>query len=230
MAYRVASFGNNASKPTRPTDINTPGYFVDGTQVDFGWFNTQQEEIARAVEKSGITLDKTNDEQLYDAIKSGGGDSYLAVPLGCASGVYYGVGTATDIIVEQKGIYTRVARGSASSATVRLTWPVPLMIRGLKVKDLEFRLQPRTAFDGTSPTVTAKLIKIHTDGTTSDLGSLTVNSLSTGSWLFKTAGNMGVSTFTPILQEGLYFQVEVNIDSATVGEVWFQMLTLVMGL
>lgn len=63
------------------SDPGAPGFFIDcglnpdgspiiGTIPDKDWFNGIQEEVCKVVEAAGITLDKANRTQLYNAILS----------------------------------------------------------------------------------------------------------------------------------------------------------------
>lgn len=70
--YRIDTPHKAVAKPT-PLPQGTGGYFQDtdpagGTEVSADWLNHVQEEIAAIVEDLGGTLDKTDDNQLADAL------------------------------------------------------------------------------------------------------------------------------------------------------------------
>lgn len=71
--HRIDGDNVAVALPTPQAVGATVGYFAAEddppfTQVTGDWLNAVQEEIAKAIENSGITLDKTNREQLYAAI------------------------------------------------------------------------------------------------------------------------------------------------------------------
>lgn len=75
--FRIDSNGAVAALPTIEVAEESPGYFSAGdpgsgqvaTQVTAGWLNHIQEEIANAIEKKGLTLDRTDKNLLNKAIR-----------------------------------------------------------------------------------------------------------------------------------------------------------------
>lgn len=75
--FRIDNATNTASLPT-PAVVgpNPDGFFIDGnpglgiaaTVVDADWANAVQEEICNVITSAGLTLDKTAQDQLYDAV------------------------------------------------------------------------------------------------------------------------------------------------------------------
>jgi hypothetical protein len=73
--YRTDATDNTAIKPAK-TPIGTAGFYQDslpgqGTIVDAEHMNTMMDELAALVENAGLTLDKANDAQAWDAIGGG---------------------------------------------------------------------------------------------------------------------------------------------------------------
>lgn len=72
--YRIDTAHKAVAKPT-PLPQGTGGYFQDtdpagGTEVSADWLNHVQEELAGLIEACGITLDKTDDTLLLQAVGS----------------------------------------------------------------------------------------------------------------------------------------------------------------
>lgn len=73
---RIDSFGNTASLPTAEAQVNPPGYFTIGnptlsipaTIVTAWWCNAVTEELLYVIEQSGLTADKADSTQLYQAL------------------------------------------------------------------------------------------------------------------------------------------------------------------
>lgn len=75
--YRIDSATAAASKPAVPAAVPAnAGYFTDGdpagdipaTIVPAWWLNQFQDEVIEVIDQAGITLDKADNTQLYDAI------------------------------------------------------------------------------------------------------------------------------------------------------------------
>ncbi len=75
--HRIDHSTNNATLPS-PDAAGTAGYFKKGdpgtgvpaTVVTADWANAQQEELAYVIEQAGLTLSKTNNTQLRQAIQN----------------------------------------------------------------------------------------------------------------------------------------------------------------
>jgi hypothetical protein len=73
MAFRVDNSKASGSKPTRGAVGPVPDGFFNivggvGTTLDPDWCNMVQDEIIKPVTEAGLTPDKTDDTQLYQAI------------------------------------------------------------------------------------------------------------------------------------------------------------------
>lgn len=180
--YRIASYNNAAVKPARPADVNTPGYFQNGTEIDFGWMNTIQEEVAKAIENSRLTLDAGDDEQLYTAIKTLGGRTWWR----SMAWLNYGENAApVDLTVTENadaGYVAYVVSGAAPDNDSEGHYLcIPLDIRGLRVEAAQLTYKTIVAFDGSSVARTLKLYHIGADGTSTEIGSLTLDLTTTPS-------------------------------------------------
>lgn len=124
--YRIDNSTASNSLPT-PGAVgpNPDSYFTAGnpsvgtpaTIVDADWANSVQEAICRAIESSGITLDKTRYDLLRDAIlKSGyleaaGTDTYTAsMPNGHALAAY----------LAGQRFYVKIANANTGAATLNI--------------------------------------------------------------------------------------------------------------
>ncbi len=75
--HRIDSYGTAVAMPTPEAVGGTVGYFTVGdpvagtpaTRVHADWLNAAQEEIAAVIEAMGISLDKTDNDQLLEALK-----------------------------------------------------------------------------------------------------------------------------------------------------------------
>lgn len=174
--YRIASYNNTAVKPSRPADVSTPGYFQNGTEIDFGWMNTIQEEIAKAIENSGLTLDSADDEQLYTAIKTLGGRTWWR----SMAWLNFDEDSApTDITVTRNAdlgyVQYLVAGSSPNNGVEGHFITIPLDIRGLRVENAQLTYKVTAAFDGTDIFKELKLYHIGADGTSTEIGALTLD-------------------------------------------------------
>ena len=69
---------DTVATPPAPRPLGTPGFFGPGnaasgqlsTQVTFEWANSVQEEIVSVIEEAGLTLDKADNTQLLQAVRS----------------------------------------------------------------------------------------------------------------------------------------------------------------
>lgn len=215
--YRIASYNNTAVKPSRPTDVNTPGYFQNGTEIDFGWMNTIQEEIAKAIENSGLTLDSADDEQLYTAIKTLGGRTWwrsMAWP------GYDENSAPTDITMTRNAdlgyVQYLVAGASPNNGTEGHFVTIPLDIRGLRVENAQLTYKVTVAFDGVDVTRTLKLYHIGADGTSTEIGSLTLDLTTTPSSPTTSALTMA-SNPIPSAGGSLVAVLKVSRTGASVG-------------
>lgn len=71
--FRIDTPTAVALKPAR-TPIGTPGHFTEAgtpTRLSAEWFEAVQEEMTALVENAGLTLDKSDDAQLWSAIGGG---------------------------------------------------------------------------------------------------------------------------------------------------------------
>lgn len=180
--YRIASYNNTAVKPSRPTDVNTPGYFQNGTEIDFGWMNTIQEEIAKAIENSGLTLDSADDEQLYTAIKTLGGRTWWR----SVAWLNYDENSApTNLTITRNAdlgyVEYFVAGATPNNGSEGHFVTIPLDIRGLRIENAQLTYKVTAAFDGADATRTLKLYHIGADGTSTEIGSLTLDLTTTPS-------------------------------------------------
>ena len=215
--YRIASYNNTAVKPSRPADVNTPGYFQNGTEIDFGWMNTVQEEIAKAVENSGLTLDSADDEQLYTAIKTLGGRTWWR----SMAWLNFDEDSApTDITVTRNADlgYVRylVAGSSPNNGVEGHFITIPLDIRGLRVENAQLTYEVTAAFDGTGITKELKLYHIGADGTSTEIGSLTLDLTTTPANPVTSALTMA-SHPTPSAGGSLVAVLKIARVSASVG-------------
>lgn len=69
--HRIDNDKASATLPTpEAVGPNPDSYFQLGTKVTHDWLNALQEEICYVIEEDSITLDKTLQDQLYDAIQN----------------------------------------------------------------------------------------------------------------------------------------------------------------
>lgn len=93
MAFRIDQ--NAAASMPTPASVATPGYFHEGdpatgnpaTPMSADWLNMTQEEILTVVEAGGLTPDKTDPTQLYQALQIlfGSGDTITMIDNNTAS-------------------------------------------------------------------------------------------------------------------------------------------------
>ena len=232
--HRIDGDNVAVALPTPQAVGGTVGFFAaeavtPATQATGDWLNAVQEEIANAVEDSGGALDKTAQTQLLLAIRRLGVSTWSSsTPLGAGGSVLFLGGSAADILVEQTGPSTGMTRASASAGAVQVVWPIPTDARGISIENFEFRTKLVTAFTGTVTLLAAYLYKINTDGSTSSLGSISLNGLTTGVWSFKTMSDFGISPFVLLTGQGLFLKVSASISGGGAGEILFQQLTLVL--
>lgn len=235
--HKLDGKNTTATMPAMGAVGGSPGWAkVEGnvppTQVTGEWINAIQAELINAIEGSGITLDKADNGQLYDAIASLGGRLSLwrrAYPLGSGGSVHYIGGDSGDVLVEQTGNITKITRVSTDACAVQIAWPLPMDVREIEISDLLFRVKLQTAFTGTVTALTAYIYRVNTDGSTTSLGSAALNGLTPGSWTLLTNAHFSITPLALGEGEAIYLQVNASISGGGAGEVQFSMLSLTLG-
>lgn len=154
--HRIDGDDTGASLPT-PQAAGTAGYFkaegdVPPTQVTGDWLNAVQEELAFAIEESGLTLDKTDNTLLYQAIKGNGGRTFWRSRTFIPEFEVLSNITATKGVVQYR--IERTGTAYVADAYLELGGES----RGLKVNSARVRYHCPTAFDGT---ITSRKVDIY---------------------------------------------------------------------
>lgn len=210
--HRIDGDNVGVSLPT-PQAAGTPGYFKaedqqPPTQVTGDWLNAVQEEIAFAIEESGMTLSKTDNDQLYKAIKSNGNRTFWR------SRLYLPEFETGSNVIATKGLTSyRVGRsGTTYSHTSSLE--LDGEARGLKINAAKVRYQCVTGFDGTITNRKVSLWHRPTSGVATKIGeTANLAVASSGAVQDETI----VLSSNPVLARGETLYAQLVLDGGTSG-------------
>lgn len=193
----------------------TVGYFKaeddpPWTQVTGDWLNAVQEELANAIELSGLTLSKEGHEQLYDAIKSCGGRTWWRCNVWLPD-----FAASTSMTTSAAGLVPYAITRNAMAATHASKKELGGDTRGLEVHAAQVRYQCTTGFDGTINAANMELWHREADGTETKIGTCAMDIDSAGAVISGTI----TLTSNPVLALGETLYALLDLDVGTSGSV-----------